>query len=469
MNARSAKKIPAAPACYFHSFLPDWDCQFLNWLSRNRLVSYFPALMAAEKISSTPAKAASQHAAFFRQSGWLMVAALASGGLMLGIHFLSQKIPAGEYGTLITLFSVVSLIPAIPFQMVFTHQTAAALAKNRGRQLTGMIRASCLGIFLFWLAALLAAFFFRNHIAANWHLANPLALWMTLAVILFSLLMPMFQGVMQGQQNFLWLGWSNIFNAVFRISAAVFIVLALGGWATGIMTGVFIGLLAATLVGVWQTRTLWRGQSAPFNRRDFLREVVPLLLGFAATQFLFCADTTFVDSYFGAEKTAPYGAAGTLSRALLWLVLPLAAVMFPKIVHSTAKAEKSNLLGLVLLGTAVLVGAGVLGLWILGPLVVRIVYPAEYVSPTLAILPWYAGAMVPLALANVLVNDLLGRGKFQIVPLLVALAVVYGFTLPLILNHFPGKFEPVLQTLGAFNLVLFALCAWFVWGRKNRT
>jgi O-antigen/teichoic acid export membrane protein len=422
--------------------------------------------MAAENISSTPAKSASQHAAFFRQSGWLMIAAMSSGVLMWGVHLLSKKIPASEYGTLITLFSIVSLIPTIPFQMVFTHQTAAGLAKNQARQLTSMIRASWLGIFLFWLAAMLAVFIFRNQIVANWHLANPLALWVTMAVILFSLWMPMFWGVMQGQQNFLWLGWANIFNGIFRLSAAVFIVFELGGQATGIMTAVFFGFLAATIVGIWQTRALWLGTAAPFNRRDFLREVVPLLLGFAATQFLFCADTSFVDSYFGAEKTAPYGAAGTLSRALLWLVLPLAAVMFPKIVHSTAKAEKSNLLGLVLLGTAVLVGAGVLGLWILGPFVVRIVYPPEYVPQTLAILPWYAGAMVPLALANVLVNDLMARAKFKIVPLMVLLAVAYGFTLPFMLNKF-HTMETALQTLGAFNLLLLVICAWFVWGRKT--
>ena len=419
--------------------------------------------MAAKTLATTPAKSSSQHAAFFRQSGWLMIAAMASGMLMWGVHFLAKKIPASEYGTLITLFSIVSLIPTIPFQMVFTHQTAAGLAKNQERQLTSMIRASWLGIFLFWLAAMVVVFIFRDQIVANWHLANPLALWMTMVVILFSLWMPMFQGVMQGQQNFLWLGWSNIFNGVSRLSAAVFIVLAMHGQAAGIMIGVFLGFLAATLVGIWQTRTLWLAKAEPFNRRDFLREVVPLLLGFAATQFLFCADTSFVDAYFGAEKTAPYGAAGTLSRALLWLVLPLAAVMFPKIVHASAKSEKSNLLGLVLLGTAVLVGVGVLCLWILGPWMVRLVYSPDYVSPTLSILPWYAGAMVPLALANVLVNDLLGRGKFQIVPFLVLLAIVYG----LALTQYHDSFVHVLQMLGAFNLVLFALCAWFVWGKKS--
>ena len=89
-------------------------------------------------------------------------------------------------------------------------------------------------------------------------------------------------------------------------------------------------------------------------------------------------------------------------------------------------------------------------------------------AATTALLPWYAGAMVPLALANVLVNDLLARARFGVVPWMVLLAAAYGFTLPAMLNHFPGRLEVVLQTLGAFNLLLFLICAWFTWGVKGK-
>lgn len=420
--------------------------------------------MSAAKVETASAATEKHHITFFRQSGWLMTATMVGGLMMLGIHFLSRKISMDEYGILVTLFSVVNLIPTVPFQMVFTYQTARALATNRRGQLTRMIRVVWLVIFLFWLLALAVTLFFQKQIVANWHLSNPVALWIMLLVILFSLWTPMFFGAMQGRQNFLWLGWSQLLNAAGRLGAAVFIVFVLKGEATGILTGVLIGLLAVSAVGIWQTRTLWRGESEPFDWREFLRQMVPLMLGFAATQFLFSADTSFVDAYFGADKTAPYGAAGTLARALLWLVLPLAAVMFPKIVHSAAKSEKTNLLNIVLLGTAVLVICGVLGLWLLGPWVIKIVYPPEYVSATLAVLPWYAGAMIPLALANVLVNDLLARGKFQIVPFLVLLAIFYG----LALTQFHSSLVTVLKTLGVFNLLLFAVCAWFTWGKIPR-
>jgi len=152
----------------------------------------------------------------------------------------------------------------------------------------------------------------------------------------------------------------------------------------------------------------------------------------------------------------------------LWLVLPLATVMFPKIVHANAKAEKSNLFGLVVLGTALFGICGVAGLWLAGPLVVKIIYKTGDLAGTMALIPWYAGAMVPLALANVLVNDLLARLQFRVVPFMVALAVAYGFTLPAMLNHFPGRLEVALQTLGAFNLLLFLVCAWFTWGAKGK-
>lgn len=99
---------------------------------------------------------------------------------------------------------------------------------------------------------------------------------------------------------------------------------------------------------------------------------------------------------------------------------------------------------------------------------VKLVYKDSYVAATTALLPWYAGAMVPLALANVLVNNLLARSRFGVVPMMVLLAVAYGFVLNFMLNRFPGRLEIPLQTLGAFNLLLLAVCAWFTWGVKRK-
>jgi len=425
--------------------------------------------LTAEKIPAGPAAAPSPHAQFFRQSGWLMIANVGSGAVMYGVHLLSKKIPAVEYGIFGVLLSVVMCVPNLPLQMVFAQQTARALATHRERELAGMIRLAWLGTFGLFLALALGVFIWQGDILARWQITNPAALWMTLPVVLLSLWLPMFWGVMQGRQDFFWLGWSNILNGVGRTALAAFIVFCLGGYAAGMMTGVCLGLAVAVGISIWQTRALWRLPSLPFDRRRLLAQIIPLMLGFGAVQFLFTADTMFVKAYFSGDDSAFYFSAGTLSRALMWLVIPLATVMFPKIVHSVAKSEKSNLLGLVLLGTVVLAAGGALGLTLLGPWFVKHVYNESYVQVASAVLPWYAWDMVPLSLAYALVNNLLARSHFRIVPVLVLLAAVYGVVLAMVGRHAgqladtEAGLKLMLQTLGVFNLVLLGACAWFTY------
>jgi hypothetical protein len=265
------------------------------------------------------------------------------------------------------------------------------------------------------------------------------------------------------------MGWTAILNGIGRVLVAAFAVLVLGGSSTSMMAGVLAGLAVTIVIGLWQSRTIWLAPALPFDWRSLLRQVVPLMLGFGAFQFLFTADTMFVRSYFNSgddtTRTAFYVSAGTLSRALMWMVGPLAAVMFPRIVHSTAKAEKNDLMGPVLAGTAVLAIVGAVGLSVLGPWIVRLVAKASYVKEASALLPWYGGAIVPVALANVLLNNLLARSSFKVVPALCLLAVAYAFGLSYALAH-SHSLVTALQTMGVCNLLLLAICAWYTWGVK---
>jgi O-antigen/teichoic acid export membrane protein len=399
------------------------------------------------------------HTAFFRQSGWLMIANVAGGVLMWAVHLLSKKIPEAEYGVFGTLLAVIMVVPALPLQLVFAQQTAQALATHRERELAGMIRWMWLGTTVLWLVVAAVALLLQGWIVEQWKLGSAIGLYAVLPALLLSLWMPMFGGVLQGAQNFLWLGWSMILNAIGRSLIAALLVLFVVGNAVSLMAGVVAGMLFAGLIAIWQTAPFWRGPAAPFDWRSLLRQVLPLMIGFTAFQFLFTADTMFVKAYFPKDETAFYVSAGTLSRALMWLVMPLATVMFPRLVHSAAKDEKSNLMGLVLGGTAVLAVCGALGLWLLGPWVVKFVFKPSYVEVATRVLPWYAFAMVPIALTNVLLNDLLARGVYRVVWPLVALVIGYAFAL----TRFHGTLITVLQTLGLFGLAALGLCALFSW------
>lgn len=394
-----------------------------------------------------------------------MIANVAGGALMYAVHLLNKFIPPGEYGSFGAMLAVVLLLPTIPLQMVLAQQTARALAQGTERELSGVIRFFWLVSTGVWLVGAVIVLLLQESILRHWQMTDPTGLWVTLFIVLLSLWLPMFWGVLQGQQNFLWLGWSMLANAFGRIAVAACAVIVLHTYASGMMAGVLAGIVAAFGIAAWQARGLWRLKPAPFDWRGLLTQVAPLILGFLGFQILFTADTILVKAYFSKTDADFYVSAGTLSRALMWLVLPLAAVMFPRLVHSAAKAEKNNLMGLVLLVTGALAIAGAAGLTLLGPWIVRLIYQPSFVEVATAVLPWYVSAMVPLALANVLLNHLLARPASTLVPALCifGLSLAYLFAL----TQFHDSLVTVLKVLGVFNLGLLAVCAWFTWhGRQ---
>lgn len=421
--------------------------------------------MLAEKIEPALRIEAAHKSNFFRQSGWLMIANIAGGMLMWAVHFLANRIGTSQYGLFITLLTAVMLVPAIPLQMVFAQQTARALATGGERELAGLIRFICLGTFAVWALLCVAVLLLQNSILSFFGVSDPVALWITMPILLLTIWAPVFMGILQGQQNFLWLGWSMMSGGIGRLGAAAIAVLILHQGANGMMLGVLVGALAGLLLGVWHTRRIWQLTPQTFAWGAVLRQVIPLLFGFIFVQFLFTGDTLFVKHYFTGEATGAYGSAGTLSRALIWLVGPLATVMFPRIVHSSAKSEQTNIMGIVLLGTAVLAIGGAAGLAVLGRLVIAILWGKDFVTVAGPVLPWYALAMVPLALANVLVNNLLARSQFKVVPATFLLALAYAAVMVYV-NERVHSLIAVLQTLGVFNLLFLGVCAWFTWAGK---
>ncbi|HEX4646829.1 MAG TPA: hypothetical protein VH598_14595, partial [Verrucomicrobiae bacterium] len=304
--------------------------------------------MLAEKTAETPRMTEASHKLnFFRQSGWMMIATVAGGFFMWVVQCIVSKVlPTSEYSAVGTLFQLLNwmTIPALGLQMVFAQQTSAAITETQRRQLVSTVKAVMRWTFCIWVLMAVTAFVGQKIFVAELKLSNPAALWLTVLVSLTMLWLPIFQGLLQGRQNFLWLGWVAIFNGVGRVFIVGLIVILLHGWTAGVMTGVLIGLLTALGFAAWQNRDLWSESGAPFDSRGWLWRVVPLALGFGAGQFIFSADAIVVQNYLGGEgAAAPYMFGGTLARAIVLFTGPLAAVMFPKLVHSAARAEKNEL------------------------------------------------------------------------------------------------------------------------------
>jgi len=119
------------------------------------------------------------------------------------------------------------------------------------------------------------------------------------------------------------MGWAAIISGIGRFGFAAFLVLLLAFGATGMMAGALIGVGIAAFVCIWRSRDFVVVAGGEVRRPEISPQVLPLAVRLWRCQFLFTADTLYAKAYFNDEQMAPYVAVGTLSRGLLWLVLPL--------------------------------------------------------------------------------------------------------------------------------------------------
>ena len=408
-------------------------------------------------VSPIPIDTAKQ--TFFRQGSWMMFASVAAGAFMFAVHFFSDAIGEAEYGKFGILLSILAVlsIPGLGLQMVFAQQTAAAITTEERSRLTGTVRRVLLWTFLIWLATALGIGIWQALILKSFDLSGA-ALLVTVSLVLITMWKPVFYGILQGTQNFLWMGWASILSGMGRLLSVAVIVLLLGGRATGIMTGALIGEGLALAVGIWRSREVWRGPGDPICWRAWLSKVIPLTVGFGAFQFMFTADPMFVRFFLDKSQTGGYIAAGILSRALVLFTGPLAAVMFPKIVRSLASSQETDMLKVTLWSTAVLAGLGAIFVAYILPFGLRIFFKGAFVSG-IPLMPPFAASMAVLTVVNVLINNLMARGRFQVVPWLLLVVGAYALTL----LKFHRSVEQVIYTLGAFSVLMAVTCLLFTW------
>jgi O-antigen/teichoic acid export membrane protein len=434
--------------------------------------------MISAKNETTPAHSAAHHRlAFFRQSGWVMLTMTLGGAVMYAVHpVVARHVPKEEYGVFTTLLQVVSLmgIPAAGLAPVFAQQAAAAVTEAQQRAVISTFHGVCRAIFFIWLAMAVTVAVFWKQVLASLQINNPAALAATVGVGLVSMLMPVMTGMLQGRQNFIWLGWINIINGVGRFAMICLVILVLGAWAAGAVSAVFIGMAVAIAVALWQTRDVWGVEKSKVDWAEWLRRVVPLTLGLGVGTFMLSADMIFVQKYFPAKQTGYYAAAGMIGRALIFFTQPLTLVMFPKIAHSAARSQKTDVLALTLGATALAGAAAAIGCTLLPWLPLRAaMYDKTFLEISTPLVPWFAWCMLPLTLSFVLVNSLMARSRFAAVPWLVLVAVGYAVALAVVGRHAgsladtQAGLRQMIQTLGAFNLLLLGTCMWFTWRGKD--
>ena len=397
----------------------------------------------------------------------MMTANMLCGVFMAAAAFLAidKLTPKSDYAVFATILRVFVLtsIPAAAMQILLAQQVAAAVTEEKRRDASATARGVLKITLGFWVILLVIALVFRQRITTWLQASDPNLIWAVMFLILGSLLWPLFLGLLQGQQSFFAFGWSTILNGFSRFAAVLVGVTIFSIGVNGATYGALVGFAAGVLVAVWPARHVFAPEPGNFDWIRFIKRAALLAAGPGSTIFLINVDMLVVQGHFPSEVSAFYAAAETIGIAVVTLCVPVAAVMFPKIVRSRATASSSDALNLALTGT-VLIGGGaaiVCSLWPTFPL--RILAPTRMEAAPL--LPWFMWAMVPVTVYNVLINNLIARERFGIIPWSAALPIAYAATLYFFLerSHLPpfAAFKRVIQILMFYSATLMVISVYY--------
>lgn len=409
--------------------------------------------------------------AFFRQTGWMVLATALMGLFMTGTQMVAARgMAPAEYAVWFALLRVYLLlgIPSIGLQTVFARQAAAAVDADRRAVLRATVRAVLRGSFFLWLGVVLVTWLVHDWLARTLKVSNPAALWITLLIGLVTLWGPVLRGLAQGHQRFAALGWALILDGVGRLTAVSLIVLA-GGQAAGGMAGALFGQLVSLGLCLWVVREDLHGPGGGFAWGPWLRQVAPITAGTGTVVFLSTADVVYVQSLFPVEAAQRYVPAAMIGLALTTFGVPIAAVMFPKVARSAALARGTRAVTLAL---AVTLGGGALAALActaFPALPLRVIFFGQPLFWEAApLVPWFAWALLPLIVANVLIHSLLAAGRHRVVPWVLGVGGVYLMLLLWLRGWLPTlepmtAFRVLLGTLGGCNTLLLvgaAVCTW---------
>lgn len=396
-----------------------------------------------------------------------LVGALCNAGFHMAV---GRTLPNAEYGSLVAMLGIILAVgtPMLALQNTLAHFASSLAQAGRRSEIRPLV-LHWARIFAALSAAIGAgAFLWRGPLAAFWRV-EPALVVLTFAVLAASLWMSLFYGLLQGMQAFGWLAWAPQAWGATR--------LVLGGWFTAFLSATALAAVAAQGIGVLAVLALclWaaallrlpagaRAAQPPGTHR-YLGSALVCLAGYAMLMNL---DTTLAKHYFDAETTGLFSKAATIARTAVFLPVPIATALFPKVTSTGGLTDESwKLLGRAMAFAGLLIASVAAVCVVLPQLPWTILYrawPAESGPAAAMLTRAMVLAMSPLALAYLLLNFEMAQRRFfwcyGLVP--CALAYVAGVA------RFHSHPAQIAVALGALNLAAVLLLAVGIFFQRRR-
>ncbi len=342
---------------------------------------------------------------------------------------MGRGLSSDEYGILATLLNLF-LVMATPLEALRNAMAHFAARAHRAGDLAltrAIARRWCWRIGLLAIPASGALWLLHPRLTAFFHLPAPGPIYVVAASLFAFMMIPVLAGVLQGMQAFWWFGAALHGIGVVRLVLGLLFLAA--GAATAyhaILSGALAmgGGVAVGLFGVWWI-TRGAGPRVPATRGigPYFLKAMLMLAGYGV---LMNCDVMLV-RHFHPDAAGAFAWAATIGRSVVFLPMPIAMAMFPKVITHGGSTRSSRLALFKALGMAVaLIGIGV-GFSLAWPWIpLRILYGVTDPAPEVErLVRMVMLAMCPLGVSYLLLHFEMAQHRFGSVPWLLLLAAAY--------------------------------------------
>ena len=326
----------------------------------------------------------------------------------------------GIFGSLFALFLILT-IPVGTIQTVISRFTSDYKVKNeygkiKSLMISALKKLSKIGI-LGFLLMILASF----PLALFLKIPTPVPLIILAISVIFSFIVPVTMGILQGLQNFKWLGLTMSLQTSLRLIFVIPLIF-LGFGINGTMFSFSLGYLFPFLLCFIPLRFLFKekNDNEKLEISEIYKYTYPVLMVTGILLLMQNIDVILVKHYFLSGEAGFYAAASNIGKIILYIGGGLSIALFPKVseLHSSGKYSLNVLKESMkyMIPSSVLFIAGCT---LFSEFITTLFFGSEYLSSA-TLLPYFASAMSFLGLSSVIFRYLTAIKDFKfLVPLFI--------------------------------------------------
>lgn len=357
----------------------------------------------------------------------------ASAANMLFQMVMGWNLSKAEYGVLYSMLGLAAVVamPMSAIQNTLAHFTGNLIKEGKTGQIRILVRQWTKHILLAGIPLLILFVVLRNPLASSLHLANSWPLMLVGLTLFVSGFLLVFSGVLQGRQAFVLMGFPNLAFGLIRLGVGSIFIFILAPTAIYGLAANVMGMLGgAMLAYLFYHRSLPQSEqpdSLPERSDRYFWASLAALLSFS---ILMNMDVVLVKLFFkDPEDYGNYVRASAIARTLVFLIQPIAGVMFPKVVSrgDFTNEQKFTFFRSLALSGLIIIG-GVL-LCTLFPQIPLLILYRDHAPTTdmIALVRMVCWAMAPLGLAFMLMNFELAQHRLTcVLPLILCAAAFIG-------------------------------------------